>query len=66
MGVEVLLTSSNHFLSQHEYIQDLLDHTYMLGAKEVATPLSTTGSLSLHDGSPKIEAIEYKQVIHAL
>ena len=38
----------------------------MDGAKEVQTPLATTGSLQLHDGSPPADATEYRRTIGAL
>jgi hypothetical protein len=65
-GVEVLPTSSGLFLSQHKYIHDLLVRTRMDDAKEVGTPLPTTGSLVLNDGSPPANATEYRSVIGAL
>jgi len=38
----------------------------MIGAKEIATPLSTKGPLSLNDGSSSFDATIYRQVIGAL
>ncbi|KAF7143342.1 hypothetical protein RHSIM_Rhsim05G0201800 [Rhododendron simsii] len=38
----------------------------MTGAKEVSTPLPTSGSLTLSDGSPFTNASEYRSVIGAL
>ncbi|CAL9007906.1 unnamed protein product [Prunus brigantina] len=52
LGVEVLPTATSLFLSQQKYIHDLLINAKMDGAKAVSTPLSTTDSLMLHDGSP--------------
>lgn len=49
LGVEVVSTKSGLFLSQHKYIRDLLTRTQMDGAKDVSTPLPTTGSLRLND-----------------
>ena len=66
LGVEVLPTSSGLILSQHKYIRDLLVRTNMIGAKEIATPLSTKGPLSLNDGSSSFDATIYRQVIGAL
>ena len=66
LGVAVLPTTSGLFLSQHKYIHDLLVRTGMEGAKEVGTPLITTGSLVLKDGSPLANASEYRSVIGAL
>jgi len=63
LSIEVLPTPTGLFLSQHKYIRELLVRTRMDGAKEVGTPLITTGSLVLKDGSPPANAIEYRSVI---
>jgi len=44
------------FLSQHKYICDLLSKAHMDDAKEVSTPMTTSDSLALHDGSPPTNA----------
>jgi hypothetical protein len=62
----VLPTSSGLFLSQHKYICDLLVRTRMEGAQKVGTPLTTTSSLVLKDGSPPANATKYRSVIGAL
>jgi len=66
LSVEVLPISSGLFVSQHKYICDLLVRIRMDGAKEVGTPLPTTGSLIHNDGSPPTNATEYRSVIGAL
>ncbi|XP_020084893.1 uncharacterized protein LOC109707771 [Ananas comosus] len=66
LGVEVIPTTQGLFLTQHKYIRDILDRTKMLGAKDVATPLSTCSSLSRHDGFPPTNATEYQKVVGAL
>lgn len=63
LDVEVLSTPTGLFLSQQKYIRDLLNRTNMAGAKEVSTPLSTSGSLTLHDGSSSTDATDYRSVI---
>jgi len=65
-GIEVLPTPLGLFLSRHKYIRDLLVRTRMEGAKEVGTPLITTGSLVLKDGTPPANATEYRSVVEAL
>lgn len=66
LGIELLPTPSGLFLSQHKYICDLLVCTCMEGAKKVGTPLITTGSLVLKDGSPPANATDYRSVIRVL
>uniref|UniRef100_A0A5B7AA01 Reverse transcriptase Ty1/copia-type domain-containing protein n=1 Tax=Davidia involucrata TaxID=16924 RepID=A0A5B7AA01_DAVIN len=66
LGVEVVSTTHGLLLSQHKYIQELLDHTNMSGAKSVSTPLSSTSVLTLHDGSPPADAHEYRSIIGSL
>ena len=56
LGVEVIPHSQGLFLSQHKYISDILDRTSMAGAKECNTPISTSSSLSLFDGSTAADA----------
>nr|GEY47213.1 hypothetical protein [Tanacetum cinerariifolium] len=60
LGVEVISTTSSLFLSQHRHIADLLSRFKMSGAKEVATPLNSTETLSLTDGS-----LNLSQFMHA-
>ncbi|CAL2247309.1 unnamed protein product [Prunus armeniaca] len=66
LGVEVLPTGTGLFLSQQKYIHDLLVNAKMNGAKAVSTPLSTTDSLMLHDGSPPTDAIPYRRLVGGL
>jgi len=66
LGVEVIPTAAGLFLTQHKYIRDLLAKTSMDGARDVTTPLSTSFSLQLDDGSSSVDSIEYCQVIGAL
>ena len=66
LGVEVIPTSTGLFLSQHKYIHDLLVCTNMTGAKEATTPLSTTTSLTITDGSASMDASEFRSVVRSL
>lgn len=66
LGVEVIRSPDSIFLSQHKYIFDLLTKTNMLGAKGVSTPLSSSESLRLDDGSPSTDARAYRQIVGAL
>ncbi|XP_021827841.1 uncharacterized protein LOC110768423 [Prunus avium] len=66
LGVEVVPTASGVFLSQHKYIQELLNKAHMDGAKEVIVPMSTFAHLLVHDGSPTTDAIEYRRPVSSL
>jgi len=66
LGIEVIPTQNGLFLTQHKYIKDLLARTCMDGAKDVTTPLSTSVSLKLNDGSAAVNPTEYRKVIGAL
>ena len=66
LGVEATFTSSGLLLSQRKYIQDLLLKTNMQDANTVTTPISTSGSLKLLDGSPTTEPTQYRQVVGSL
>jgi len=66
LGVEVIPTRTGLFLSQHKYIRELLANTFMSGAKDVSTPLSTTKSLQLVDGSAAVDSSEFRSIIGRL
>jgi hypothetical protein len=66
LGIEVIPTQNGLFLTQHKYIRDLLARTCMDGAKDVTTPLSTSVSLKLNDGSAAVTPTEYCKVIGVL
>lgn len=66
IGVEVITIQLGLFLSQHKYIHDLLTNTNMSGAKQVSTPLSTSQSLKLMDGTTSVDSTEYRRIISSL
>jgi hypothetical protein len=66
LGVEVIPTTAGLFLSQHKYIRDMLENQHMAGAKEISTPLSTTQSLHLLDGTASVDSTEYRRIIGRL
>ncbi|GKU98153.1 hypothetical protein SLEP1_g11189 [Rubroshorea leprosula] len=66
LGVEATKTSAGLFLSQHRYINDLLQKHKMDGAKPVATPMPTSG-LSLSTSSPRLpDGTAYRQLVGSL
>ncbi|XP_073108855.1 secreted RxLR effector protein 161-like [Elaeis guineensis] len=52
--------------SHQKYVQDFLEKTNMLGAKGVFTPLSSSKTLTLYDGSRSIDTTPYRQLIGSL
>ena len=66
LGVEVIPTRAGLFLSQHKYVRDLLSKTNMVGAKDVSTPLSTSTSLQLVDGTASFDSTEFRRVLGSL
>ena len=63
LGIEVIPTRAGLFLSQHKYVRDLLSNTSMSGANDVSTPLSTTKSLQLIDGTAAMDSSEFRRII---
>lgn len=67
--MEVHSTSLSFFQNQCKYIRDLLKKTKKYGANSF---FSTTGSLSLHDGKPKVDVKHFNifilqgQILHLL
>ena len=66
LGIEVIPTQAGLFLSQHKYVHGLLANTSMSGAKDVSTPLSTTQSLQLFDGTAAVDNSEFHRIIDRL
>ncbi|XP_019160891.1 PREDICTED: uncharacterized protein LOC109157439 [Ipomoea nil] len=64
LGVEVVPTTSGLFLSQSQYVVNVLEHFGMTGAKEVSTPMST--SVDLCATSPAFDATMFRQAIGRL
>lgn len=66
LGVSVAYDGPNLFLSQQQYVLDILQLAGLTDAKPVSTPLPTGASLSLGD-SPLFEnPVRYRQVVGAL
>lgn len=66
LGVEVFLSRAGLFLSQHKYVRDLLSNTNISSAKGVSTPLSTSQSLQLVDGTALVDNLEFRRIIGSL
>ncbi|CAL1393665.1 unnamed protein product [Linum trigynum] len=66
LGIEVIPTPTGYILSQQKYMEDVLHRFSMNDANPATTPLASSVSLSLHDGSSPTDATRYRQVLCAL
>ncbi|CAL1409091.1 unnamed protein product [Linum trigynum] len=66
LGIEVIPTISGYILSQHKYMVDILTRFHMREAAPASTPLASSATLSLNDGTSPTDAIRYRQVLGAL
>ena len=65
LGVEVIPIAYGLFLTQYKYIRDLFGKTSMDSARDVTTPLSTSVSLQLTNGSSSVDSTKVCKVIGA-
>ncbi|OMP11238.1 Reverse transcriptase, RNA-dependent DNA polymerase [Corchorus capsularis] len=66
LGIEVFQTSQGLFLSQSKYIADILSKANMSGAKKCTFPLSTSTTLTLHNGTAAVDDNEFRKIIGSL
>jgi hypothetical protein len=68
LGIEVTKAKDGLILSQEKYASDLLKKEGMSDCKPVATPLSTTEKLSLHEGTVlgENDSTKYRSIVGAL
>lgn len=66
LGIEATRTQHGMHLMQRKYIQDLLQKTNMLDAKEVTTPMATFPKLTLLSGTALDDPREYRMVLGSL
>lgn len=65
LGVEVIPTWASYSY-RHKYVCDLFSNTNMDGVKDISTPLSTSQSLKLVDGTASVNSSEFHQIIGSL
>lgn len=65
LGVELISAGSGLFLSQGQYINDILLKYKMDGAKVVSTPMSSVDQL-VSTSSPGVDAVSYRQLVGML
>ena len=66
LGVEVIPTTNGVFLSQCQYIHDLLVKANMSHAKDVTSPMSPNQVPFLHDGTSLTNATTYRSIVGGL
>ena len=66
LGVEVVPTQDGLFLNQTKYISDILTRFNMLGSNPVSTPMLSTPSLTLNNGTPLPSPTDYCALVGAL
>ncbi|XP_039803709.1 uncharacterized mitochondrial protein AtMg00810-like [Panicum virgatum] len=65
LGVSVTHSSAGLFLSQRQYILDILEHAGMQDCKLCSTPVDTCAKLS-YDGPPVDDPSQYRSLVGAL
>jgi hypothetical protein len=66
LGINVRRTNSGFFLSQTQYVDDLLERAGMANCKSVSTPADTKGKVSATDGTLIADATSYRSLAGAL
>ncbi|GKV41609.1 hypothetical protein SLEP1_g49115 [Rubroshorea leprosula] len=66
LRIEVVSVNGSLFLSQHRYIQDLLQKSGMTEAKPVATPLASTSNLLLNTSVPLTDVVSHSSCTNPL
>ncbi|CAH9134814.1 unnamed protein product [Cuscuta epithymum] len=66
LGVETITHPDGIFLSQRQYILHILDEYKLDGAKEVATPMSSSSPPLLTDGQHAADASNYRKALGLL
>lgn len=66
LGIEVIPHKQCVLLSQRRYMMDLLDHTKLLEAKLVQTPLPLSPPITLTLGTTLLDPSEYRSVVGSL
>ncbi|GJY63740.1 retrovirus-related pol polyprotein from transposon TNT 1-94 [Tanacetum coccineum] len=66
LGVELIPTTHGLFLSQHRHMLNLLTMHRMDGAKAVLTPLCSSKTLQLDDGTSRLDPSPYRKLVGSL
>uniref|UniRef100_A0A6N2KT27 Reverse transcriptase domain-containing protein n=1 Tax=Salix viminalis TaxID=40686 RepID=A0A6N2KT27_SALVM len=66
LGVEVIPSKAGMFLTQHNYVHELLAKSNMSDAKDVSMPLSTSHPLQLVDNTAVVDCTTFRQIMGSL
>lgn len=66
LGIKVILIHNGLYISQHQNIHNLLDHTNMLMAKSVSRPMSTSSKHTPTTGHSLSNVTLYRNIIGSL
>jgi hypothetical protein len=66
LGISVTRSTDGLFLSQHQYVVDLLQRAGMAECHSMATPVDTHAKLSATDDAPVSDATQYHSLAGAL
>jgi len=66
LGISVTRHLGSLFLSQHKYVEDIIERASMLSCKQVSTPVYTKAKLNNLSGNPYNNPSEYQSLADAL
>jgi hypothetical protein len=66
LGIDIRRTANGFYLSQANYVDDILERAGMSNCKPVATPADTRPKTSMTDGKPIADASFYRSMAGAL
>jgi hypothetical protein len=66
LGIEIIISTKDLFLSQRKYVLDLLKETGKLGAKPANTLMEITVKLRPGNGEPLIDTGQYQRLMGKL
>lgn len=62
LGLEIWQTEKGIFISQHRYVQELLQAFDMQDCKPISTPMDPNQKLSAHDDAELVNASLYRKL----
>jgi len=66
LGIEVAYSKQGIFISQRNYVLDLLQETRKLGCKPVGVPIEQNHEMSIEEESVKVDKAQYQRLVGKL
>jgi len=66
LGIEVVYSIQNIFISQRKYIFDLLKETSKLSCKTIRVPIEQNHRIDNYEESPKVDETQYQRLMGKL